>query len=283
MKRRQKKNPTSNLHVLLALRSRYLQNLPQAHLFFWQNNEGEYIKALPLLERQFLTPIPSCTGFKWEYMLGQCWVTPKDTSPCILLSSPGQEQEPGEEQNKHTVLLHTSSTSLDRNLLTQAQSSLNFCKTSQRETLPRKKTSQNYLLLLQKLTHFVWEICTAPHPYESVYTCTSSPSALFFNTSNKAKPAGNTDFPCHLQTIPEHPNDDLQPAGELPIYSHPLSYLCNNCVFMTGKLPYYVKGCSGEGSCLKPSWNLSTDCEPDLSTCLSRPAENSSIFLRHDF
>lgn len=205
MKRRQKKNPTSNLHVLLALRSRYLQNLPQAHLFFWQNNEGEYIKALPLLERQFLTPIPSCTGFKWEYMLGQCWVTPKDTSPCILLSSPGQEQEPGEEQNKHTVLLHTFSTSLDWNLLTQAQSSLNLCKTSQRETLPRKKTSQNYLLLLQKLTHLVWEICTAPHPYESVYTCTSSRSALFFNTSNKAKPAGNTDFPCHLQTIPAAP------------------------------------------------------------------------------
>lgn len=148
-------------------------------------------------------PIPSCTYFKWEYMLGQCWVRPKDTSPFILLSSPGQEQEPGEEQNLHTVLLHTSSMSVDQNLLTQAQSSLNLSKTSQRETLPRKKTSQNQLLLLQNLTHFVWEI---PHPYESVYTtCTSSSSVLFFNTSNKAKPAGNTDFPYHLQTISAAP------------------------------------------------------------------------------
>lgn len=57
----------------------------------------------------------------WEYINGQRWVRPKDTSPCILLSSTGQKQEPREEQNKQTVLLHTSSMSLDQNLLNQAQ------------------------------------------------------------------------------------------------------------------------------------------------------------------
>lgn len=159
---------------------------------------------MPRLEGQFLTAIPSCRDFKWEHMLGQCWVRPKDTSLCILPSSPAQEQEPGEEQNKHPGLLHTSSISLDCSLLTQAQSSLNLCDSSQKEPLPRKKTSQSSLLLLQNLTHFVWGHCTAAHPYASVYTCASPPSALLSTTLNKAKPAGNTDFPCHtLPTAPQ--------------------------------------------------------------------------------
>lgn len=210
-------------------------------------------------------------------MLGQCWVRPKDTSPCILLSSPGQEQEPGEEQNKHPVLLHTSSMSLDWNLLTQAQSSLNLWNTSQRETLSRKKISQNYLLLLlllQKLTHVVWGICTAPHPYESVPTCTSPPQPSSLSPSARQRQLQTWIFHVTYKPFLQHPNSALQPPGGLPIYSHPLSYLCNNCIFMTGELPYYVQGCSGKGlllkTFLKSEYRLS-----QTSTCLFRPAENS--------
>lgn len=50
-------------------------------------------------------------------MLGQT----KRHLPLYPALQQGQKQEPREEQNKHTVLLHTSSTALGRNLLTQAQ------------------------------------------------------------------------------------------------------------------------------------------------------------------
>lgn len=169
--------------------------------------------------------------------------------------------------------------SLGWSLLTQAQSSLNLWNTSQRETLTRKKISQNYLLLLllQKLTHFVWGICTAPHPHESVSTCTSPPQPSFLPPSARQSQLQTLIFHVTYKPSLQHPNSDLQ-----PIYSHPLSYLCNNCVFMTGELPYYVQGCSGKGllfkTFLKPEYRLS-----QTSTCLFRPAENSRIFLGHDF
>lgn len=127
------------------------------------------------------------------------------------------------------------------------------------------------------------EIRTAPHPHESVYTCYSSPSALFLNTSNKVKPAGNIVFPGHLQNIPVAPLW-WPPATTRAAHLLTSSFLSLHQLFIYDReLPYYVKGCSGKGSCLKASWNLSTDCKRELSTCLFGPSENSNFFLRHDF
>ena len=200
----------------------------------------------------------------WGYTNCQYWLWAKDMSPCILLSSTGQKQEPREEWNKHAVLLHTSSTSLGQNLPSEP-GPVSVCSvTVSLCSLPWACVKLSKLGLYwwrklhrighygsKKLTHFVCEIRTAPHWHESVYICSSSPSALFFTTSNNVKPAGNIVFPGHLRNTPAAPQR-WPPAPARAAHVLASSFLSFHQLFIYDRqLPYYVRGCSGEGSCLK--------------------------------
>lgn len=89
---------------------------------------------------------------------------------------------------------------------------------------------------------------------------------LFFTTLNKARPAGNTDFPCYLHSLPAAPC--------WPPATRRFAHLLTSSFLSLQQTVYLWQGHSliimpraaqVKGSCLKPSWNLSTDCEPDLN------------------